>query len=48
MKQGKAWLILPILAYTIYENGDKEITIGWLTRTYSVRFKKHDPYETEK
>ena len=34
----KSWLIFPMLAYTKYANGDKELSIGWLTRTYWIKF----------
>ena len=38
MKKDKAWMILPMLAYTKYINGDREITIGWLRKCYWIKF----------
>jgi len=38
MKQDKAWLILPMLAYTKYSNGVNEISFGWLTKTWWIQF----------
>lgn len=38
MEQEKSWLILPMLAYTRHANGDKELFIGWFTKTYSIKF----------
>jgi len=33
----KAWLILPLLAFSINEDGTKEIFFGWLTTTLSIK-----------
>lgn len=38
MKEYKTWLILPLLAFKKKGDGSKEITIGWLIKTYSVKF----------
>ena len=38
MKEDKSWLILPMLAYTKYGNGTHEISFGWLTRTWWIKF----------
>jgi len=38
-KKDCAWLILPLIAFTTYSNGTKEITFGWLTKTISFLFK---------
>jgi len=35
--KGKSWLILPLLAFSINEDGTKEITFGWLTTTLSIK-----------
>ena len=34
----RAWLILPILCYTICSNGDVYIDIGWLNKIYTIKF----------
>ena len=36
--KGKAWLILPLLAYIKYSNGKKSIQIGWLGITFHLNF----------
>jgi hypothetical protein len=38
MKKDKSWFILPMIAYTKYANGEKEIMFGWLTEIYFIRF----------
>ncbi len=38
MKEDKAWLILPLLAYTKCSNGNKEISFGWLRKTFFIKF----------
>jgi len=34
----KSWLIFPLLAFSINEDGTKEITFGWITITLSIKF----------
>jgi hypothetical protein len=36
--KGYAWLIFPLLAFHLYEDGTKEISFGWLTRTWWIKF----------
>jgi hypothetical protein len=36
--KGKSWLILPLLAFSINEDGAKEISFGWLTNTWWIKF----------
>lgn len=36
--EDKSWLILPFLAFSLYEDGTKEISFGWLTRTFWIKF----------
>lgn len=38
MKKDKSWFILPIIAYTKYANGEKELMFGWLTEIFFIRF----------
>jgi hypothetical protein len=38
MKKPKTWLILPLVAFSINEDKSKEITLGWLSFTYSIIF----------
>lgn len=38
MKKGRHWLILPMIVFIKYVNGTREITVGWLTKTYSIKF----------
>jgi hypothetical protein len=40
MKKNKdiAWLILPLLAFHLHEDGTKEISFGWLNRTFWIKF----------
>jgi len=38
MKKDKTWLILPLIAYTKNANGERELTFGWLTEIYFIRF----------
>jgi hypothetical protein len=40
-KEDKAWLILPMLAYTKHADGTHEISFGWLTRTWWIKFSKN-------
>jgi hypothetical protein len=35
-KMDKAWFILPMLGFIIYEDGTKEISVGWLKWTLWV------------
>lgn len=35
----RSWLILPILCYTIFHNGNVSIDIGWLNKIYTINFK---------
>ncbi len=37
-KMDKAWFILPMLAYMTYEDGTKEISVGWLKWTLWVNW----------
>jgi len=36
----KCFLIIPMLAYIKYDDGGREIFMGWLTKTYSIIWKK--------
>jgi hypothetical protein len=36
----KTYFILPVIAITIYADGKKEITIGWLGKLYFLGNKK--------
>jgi len=38
MKETKTWLILPLIAFSINVDKSKEITLGWLSFTYSIIF----------
>jgi hypothetical protein len=38
MREDRAWLLLPLLAYTKYSNGTREISFGWLTKTWWIKF----------
>ena len=38
MKKDKAWLIFPMLLYAKYVDGTNEITVGWLNKTYSIKW----------
>ena len=38
MKKDKTWLIFPMLAYVKYVDGTNEITVGWLNKTYSIKW----------
>lgn len=38
MKKDKAWLIFPLLAFTLYADGTREISFGWLRKTYWIKF----------
>jgi hypothetical protein len=37
-KMKTVFIILPLLTFNKYDDGRKEITIGWLTKTVSIRF----------
>lgn len=37
--KGKSWLILPLLAFSINEDGTKELSFGWLSNTWWIRFE---------
>lgn len=37
-KKGKAYIILPLLAYDIHPDGTREIIFGWFTFTWSIIF----------
>lgn len=34
----KTWIILPLLFFAKYPDGTKEITFGWLRKTYFIKF----------
>jgi hypothetical protein len=36
--EDKAWLILPLLAFHLYEDGTKEVSFGWLSTTLSIKW----------
>jgi hypothetical protein len=38
MERDKTWLIFPMLAYVKYVDGINEITVGWLNKTYSIKW----------
>lgn len=38
VKMDKAWFILPMLAFSIYKDGTKEIAVGWLVWTLWVKW----------
>jgi hypothetical protein len=38
MNDNKTWIILPVLIFTKYKNGKKEVIIGWLNKTYSITY----------
>ena len=38
MRADNTWLILPLMVFTTYPDGAREITFGWLTKTYSIKF----------
>jgi len=38
MKKDKSWLILPMLAFNKYADGTKEVSFGWLNKTYWIKF----------
>ena len=38
MKENKTWLIFPMLAYSKYADGKREITFGWLNKTYWLKW----------
>ena len=37
-KMKTVFIILPLLTFNKYNDGRKEITIGWLTKTVSIKF----------
>ncbi len=37
-RKDKTWLILPLLAFSVNADGTKEVSFGWLTKTYWVKF----------
>ena len=39
MKQDKAWILIPMLVYTKYSNGNIELYFGWLRKAFSIKFK---------
>ncbi len=39
MEKDKTWLIFPMLAYVKYVDGINEITVGWLNKTYSIKWQ---------
>jgi hypothetical protein len=38
MRKDKTWLILPMLAFSFNAGGTKEVSFGWLTKTYWIKF----------
>ena len=38
MKKDKTWLIFPMLSYAKYTDSANEITVGWLNKTYSIKW----------
>jgi hypothetical protein len=38
MKKDKAWLIFPMLVYAKYADGKNEIIVGWINKTYSIKW----------
>ena len=38
MKRDKSWLILPMISFTKFADGTKEISFGWLTKSYWIKF----------
>ena len=40
MTKDKTYFILPVIAFTLYASGQKEITIGWLGKFYFLSNKK--------
>lgn len=44
-KQGmaeKVWIILPLIAFAKYSNGSYELVIGWLTKSYTLKFGNNE------
>jgi hypothetical protein len=37
MRKDKTWLILPMLAFSVNADGTKEVSFGWLTKTYWIK-----------
>jgi len=37
-KKGKSYILLPLLAISIDEDGSKEIMFGWFNYTWSIIF----------
>jgi hypothetical protein len=38
MRKDKTWLILPMLAFSANADGTKEVSFGWLTKAYWIKF----------
>lgn len=38
MKEDKTWLILPMIAFSKNADGTREISFGWLAKTYWIKF----------
>ena len=38
MRKDKSWLILPMLAFSVYTDGTKEVSFGWLTKAFWIKF----------
>ena len=38
MEKDKTWLIFPMLAYVKYVDGINEITVGWLNKTFTIKW----------
>ena len=34
----KAWLIFPLLAFSINEDNSKEIVFGWFNKTWTIKW----------
>lgn len=37
-KKDETWLILPLLAFSKYDYGKKELVIGWLNKFYLIEW----------
>jgi hypothetical protein len=38
MQQDKTWILIPMLLYTKYSNGNIEFCFGWLRKVLSIKF----------
>lgn len=37
-KEDKTWLLFPMLAFSKYGDGSNEISFGWLSYIYSIKW----------